>query len=307
MSSLLRTCPTVWLGSRRGYASDWSTQLWVAATGTVVRRKDAPWLDGPAGRTRRIGTRFIAELAAEEGLVAVSNRPGSGLSDLENLRGTGFDTDRIHPRIRDFYARTSAYGLDLWSSWDGVFQPFGWAISFFFSRRLSQLNMPLDPLEAAHGLRSRIVQLVEPESGCVRYTAWERRYARGGGMLYCGLYSVTVPPRLGRPCVKVVFPLPNGSATVLLRPEVRPDGSLDLISEGEGIGDTGFYFLVRRDADSWHVRRLDSMKEQLHVYVDRAGVLRTDHVFRLWGLRFLRLHYRMVEGSTDSTQAPKPR
>ncbi len=292
----LPTCPALWLGERRGYATDWGTQLWVRATGRVVRRAEAPWLDGPAGRTARIGTRFLEELAAAEGLRVVEGREGSGLADLGHLRGGGFDPGRIHPLVRDFYARTSRYKLDLWSAWDGVFQPFGWAISYLFSRRLAQLNMPLDPLDAAHGLLSRIVELVDPATGRARHVGWERRYARGGAVLYCGIYSTATPPRVGRPCVKVVFPLPNGSATVLLRPEVRRDGSLDLISAGKGFGDAGFYFLVRRDRDSWWVRKLDTMKESLHVYVDRHGVLRTDHVFRLWGLRFLRLHYRMVSG-----------
>lgn len=287
------SCSTLWLGPERGYATDWGTQLWVRATGHVVRRKDAGWLEGPAGRTMRIGSRFLEELAEAEGLRVVSGRHGSGLADLEQLRGGGFDPGRIHPLVRDFYAHTSLYKLDMWSAWDGIFQPFGWAISYIFSRRLAQLNMPLDPLEAAHGLRSRVVELVDPSSGVVRHVGWERRYARGGAVLYCGVYSTATPPGVGRPCVKVVFPLPNGSATVLLRPEVRRDGSLDLISAGEGIGDAGFYFLVRRDADSWWVRKLDTMKERLHVYVDGHGVLRTDHAFRLWGLRFLRLHYRM--------------
>lgn len=287
------TCPSVWLGDRRGYATDWGTQLWVRATGRAVQRAEAPWLDGPAGRTARIGTRFLPELAASEGLRLVEGREGAGLADLEHLRGGWFDPGRVHPLVLDFYAHTSRYKLDMWSAWDGVFQPFGWAISYVFSRRLAQLNMPLDPLEAAHGLRSRIVELVDPATGEPRYVGWERRYARGGAVLYCGIYSTATPPKVGRPCVKVVFPLPNGSATVLLRPEVRRDGSLDLVSAGNGFGDAGFYFLVRRDADSWWVRKLDAMKERLHVYVDRAGILRTDHVFRLWGLRFLRLHYRM--------------
>lgn len=36
------------------------------------------------------------------------------------------------------------------------------------------------------------------------------------------------------------------------------------------------------------------MKERIDVYPDSAGTLRADHVLRIWGAVFLRLHYRLV-------------
>ena len=46
-----------------------------------------------------------------------------------------------------------------------------------------------------------------------------------GRIVYVGSYSVTKLPGSDSPCVKTVFPLPNGNAIVVLRPYAQPDGS----------------------------------------------------------------------------------
>lgn len=262
--------------------------------GRLVRLEDHDWLDGPAGKTRRIGRNFFDELARDEDMTLEREVPESGLLRFEDLSAPGFDAARVQPLIADFYNRTTAYSLSLWSTWRGPFKPFGWLVSSLFARRLGQLNMPLDPLDSAQGITSCVVQLRERATGRLRYTGWERRFVRSGEVLYCGTYSVATAPRVGRPCVKVVFPLPNGSATVLLRPVLKRDGSLLLQSSGKGFGDAGFYFIVRRDRKMAWAFYLSTMKEQLHVYTDGEGVLRTDHNFKLWGMPFLSLHYRMT-------------
>jgi hypothetical protein len=40
---------------------------------------------------------------------------------------------------------------------------------------------------------------------------------------------------------------PNGNASVFLRPVVRDDGSLELVSPAAPFGGPGFYFVVRAD------------------------------------------------------------
>ena len=52
-------------------------------------------------------------------------------------------------------------------------------------------------------------------------TAWLRRRAGSEDVIYAGFYSVEHPPRAPGPCVKVVFPLPNGSASVFLMPHEK--------------------------------------------------------------------------------------
>lgn len=47
----------LWLGTQRGYLSDWFTQQWVRATGLRVLAEEHAWLDapwGPAGSTMAV-------------------------------------------------------------------------------------------------------------------------------------------------------------------------------------------------------------------------------------------------------------
>jgi hypothetical protein len=41
------------------------------------------------------------------------------------------------------------------------------------------------------------------------------------------------------------------------------------------------------------VRYIRAMHESIHVYVDEAGELRTDHEFFFWGHTMLHIHYRI--------------
>lgn len=284
-----------WLGSSRGYLTDWVTQRWVQATGRRVDLAETPWLDGPAGDTAGIGKDFYASLAADQRLEMSESPRAKGIMDsFGALAGPGFDPAAVHPAIRDFYENTAGYRLDVWSEWCGAFRPFGWLLAVLFSRRLQQLNIPLSALDTSRGLASRIVHLREPQSGEICHVGWIREIPDKRQVIYVGDYSTCSAPGSPGTCAKVVFPLPNGSATVILRPESRPDGSLLLHSHGERFGDPGFYFIVRRGGRSAWARYVRTMREELHVYVDASGELHTDHRFQIWGLQYLHLHYRML-------------
>jgi hypothetical protein len=98
---------------------------------------------------------------------------------------------------------------------------------------------------------------------------------------------------VGSRCVKVVFPLPRGNATVILRPELDNDGRFRLVSWGKRFGDAGFYRILDLDAEHLKVRYLRTLRERFDVYTDEEGVLRCDHEVRFLGITMLRLHYRM--------------
>jgi hypothetical protein len=280
-----------WLGSRRGYLSDWVTQRWVQLSGRRVQLADHPWLEGPTGSPTGIGDDFYERLAEQLGLEVVQHEGQGLMPSLAVLSGPGIDPGAVDPRIVDFYQQTSRYRLDAWSHWCGAFRPFGWLLAIIFSRRLRQLNLPLSPLDTSKGFSSRVVALVDPGSGEVRHTGWIRELLASRQVVYVGDYSTcSIPGAPGR-CVKVVFPLPNGSATVILRPEVLTDRSLRLHSSGRRFGDPGFYFIVRDGADAW-VRYLPTLRELIHVYVENEE-LQTDHVFWIWGIKYLQLHYRL--------------
>ena len=288
-------CPTPWLGKRHGYLSDRITQMWVRATGRRITRSDEPWLQGPIGSTDVIGTEHFSSLAQAAGLELRMNARGAGLlASFDELKSPAFDTDLVDPRIKNFYEHTSAYRLDAWSQWCGVFRPFGRLLAFLFSRRLQQLNVPLTPLATSRGITSDIIQLVQPGTSTVHYTGWLRKFADTGDVIYAGHYSCCIPSGLGIPCMKVVFPLPNGSATVIMRPQVHANGSITVSSSGKTYGDAGFYFVLRRDFDTVDVRFVRTLREHIHVYADEDHTLRADHIFTIWGATFLRLHYRMT-------------
>ena len=281
------------LGGRRGRLSDWTTQRWVQWTGRAVDLNDVPWLEGPVGDVDVIGADFFRRFAERRGLTIAEHGPGRGLiENFSALHGPTCDPGAVDRRVVAFYASASDFEFDVWSEWCGGFRPFGGALAAIFSRRLQQMNIPLSSLDTKLGMTSEVLQLQEP-SGRVAYTAWVRRLVSTGATLYAGSYSVDRVPGLDGGCVKVVFPLPNGSATVVMRPESREDGSLKLYSVGDRFGDPGFYFYVEREPGRGWARYVKSFRETIHVYTDPAGVVRADHELWIWGVRFLRLHYRM--------------
>jgi hypothetical protein len=295
----------MWLGNQRGNLLDWMTQRWVCATGQRVDLAANPWLDGPVGQTSGVGLDFFDKWANTEKLVITRHRSGKGLlPSFAALNGPEFDAAAVAPQIAEFYERTADYEIDLWSEWSGVFRPFGFFVAGLFSRRLEQLNLPLSALDASWGMTSEVIEVSEPASGTVRTYAWVRTLIKTGRVLYAGSYSVTTPPRASGPCVKTVFPLPNGNAIVILRPTVMPDGSLVLESGGRRFGDPGFYFTVQRAdgvVSAWYLR---SFRERIHVYPADGDVLRADHTMSLWRRPCLHLHYRLRRsmGSSRDSQ-----
>jgi hypothetical protein len=147
-------------------------------------------------------------------------------------------------------------------------------------------------------MTSKILDVLDAENRAV-YVAWVRTLKSTGRVVYCGAYSSCAVPGFRSPCLRVCFPLPNGNATVILKPSIQEDGSLVLTSSGERFGDPGFYFTVRRRSASF-ARYVRAMRERIHVYASTDGEVRADHDLRLFGMTFLRLHYRLTP-SQDST------
>jgi hypothetical protein len=214
------------------------------------------------------------------------------VENFEDLAESACDPLQLDAQIAEFYEQTSEYEFDLWSEWHGGFRPFGGALAAIFSRRLQQLNVPLSPLDTSQGISTSVVQLVDG-TGAVKQTAWIREIVASKRTLCAGSYSLCRVPGFDGPCVKVAFPLPNGSANVIMRPESAPDGSFTVTSAGTRFGDPGFYFFVEAELDRGWARYLKTLKEYIRVYVDPRGQLRADHNLQIWGATFLRLHYRM--------------
>ncbi|HEY1555998.1 MAG TPA: hypothetical protein VGF94_14270 [Kofleriaceae bacterium] len=252
------------------------------------RRTDVPWLDGPIGE-RTIGDAPYRDVADREGLELVRDAADGGLVPEFAV----LDPEaRVNPLVREFYEHTTRFAMDVWSQTYFPARIGLWLLVTTISRQVNQLNFPLTPLETAHGLASEIILLRRPD-GSIRYTGWFRTLAEHARVLYTGFYMTERPPHEAAPCVKVVFPMPHGNATVILRASFRADGSLDLDSSGRRFGEAGFYRVHARDTERIRVWRVATLRERFHVFVDDAGTLRCDHDVSFLGLRVLRLHYKM--------------
>jgi len=283
-----RPLTVIWLGTKRGYLSDWVTQQWVRTTGRRVELAKLPWLKGPTGEAHGIGPQFFDDYAARAGLEILSEDAPRGL--VQELAAVLGDA-RVDPALAGFYERTSEYQMDCWSEWSPIFRPLGRLLAITFSRRLEQLNVPLAGLDTHRGISSRVL-VMRTRQGELQ-TAWVRQLLASKRTLYAGSYSVCGVPGYAGQCIKVCFPLPNGRAIVIMRPQVHSDGSLTVISDGRDFGDPGFYFVVEQEGAAW-VRYVRTMKESIHVYVAEADMVRADHTLRIWGRVFLRLHYRLA-------------
>lgn len=283
-----------------GTVGAWLIYALIWLFGRTHRRADVAWLSGPLGGDR-IGDKPYGDVAAAEGLtVERADRAGGLVPRFDALAGEGFDVARVHPAVRDFYEHTAAYAMDVWSKSYFPASVALWMLVKTISRQVDQLNFPLSPLDTAHGLESEIITL-RAADGSVRYTGWFRTLADAERVLYTGFYMTARVPAAPGPCVKVVFPMPRGNATVVLRPSADGDGALRLDSSGRRFGDAGFYRVQARGGDRvcvWHIR---SLKEQFRVYVDAHGVLRCDHSVRFLGLPVLTLHYKIFRAEAATT------
>lgn len=280
------------LAGSRGALVDRATQRWVVATGRPVDFTTTAWLDGPVGAPEGIGEEWVTQHAASVGAHIVQEPSGGLVPDMRALDGPGVTTRDLQPLVRRFYETTACWDLDVWSRWTPWAEPGGRAINAVFSRRLRQLSLPLHSLETASGMESRVLAL-RTRAGDHLGTAWQRTLRATGAAVFGGFYSVVSLPEAARPSVRVVFPLPNGSLTVLLRPEVTAEGFLRLVSPRGPFGREGAYLVVRPDRRPSGWARRAPLPERFDVFVDAHGELRCDHQLRLGRAEILRLHYRL--------------
>ncbi|MBW3563715.1 MAG: hypothetical protein KY459_03220 [Acidobacteria bacterium] len=258
------------------------------------RRDQVEWLVGPMGE-EQIGDRPYEKIARDENLTLErAARRGGLIPDLETLRSKSFDPDQVDWRIRDFYENTASYQLDTWATTHFPARIALWLLVTTISARVDQLNFPLDGLDTARGMTSEII-LLRDEKGKVRYTGWYRRLVRLDRAIYTGFYMIQPIPAGDQPCVKVVFPMPRGNATVLLRPE-NEGAELRLISAGSYFGDAGFY-RVQQAGDRLRIWRVPTLRERFHLYIDSEDLVRCDHTVRFLGMPVLTLHYRIRPGA----------
>jgi len=265
--------------------------------GRVVRVSAEPWLVGPVGNDY-IGDQPYEELARRENLTLHRNAGEGGLlPSVHALDGPSFQAAGLKPEIRRFYEHTANHRMDIAGT---SFFPGNiglWLLVTTLSRKVNQLNFPLHALSTAREIDSEIV-LLKDANEQIRHVGWYRRLGTEARALYTGFYMTQKVPQFENPCVKVVFPMPNGNATVILRPSLDKDGNLRLSSKGTQFGDAGFYRVERLDEDRLRVWRVSTLHEEFFVYLDAHQALRCDHTVCFLGMRVLNLHYRIDRKSS---------
>lgn len=295
----------MWLGKRRGYLQDWITQLWVKATGRRVHEKDVQWLATPIGNTDLISDTYIDSVCRSGNLVMRKDEARFGLlNSLDDFGQTSADLERLNPIIKHFYLNTHDYHLEVWSKWIGIWKFFGWVLRITFTRRLQQLNLPIDPMDSAKGLESHVIKLFSESDDVIpAWTIWHRILKSKNDVIYSGIYATTIPPESERRHLKVSFPLPNGAAVVIMRMVVTEAGDFKLISDGRKRGQSGFYFLLTNHKGKFWIRYVKTMHETIHLYADGPDAIRADHDFWIWGMKYMKLHYRITPKQDSPWQA----
>lgn len=270
------------------------TQLWVKLTGRRIDAFEDSWLTGPIGNESKIDDEYLTDLVKDGNISIHRNVKNSGLiDDLSALGLSPEELSCIHPKVIDLYQNTSEYHFEIWSEWKSVFKPFGSLLGHVFSKRLQQLNIPTSALATAKGLHSEIIKLKSNDR--VVCTVWYRKIKSSNDVIYSGIYTTSFVPVFQKKLLKVVFPLPNGNASVIMTTKICKGGALLLSSDGKKFGDNGFYFyLTDRKGNHW-AKFVKALHEWIKVYVDEDGILRTDHSFRFYGINFLNLHYKMTK------------
>lgn len=272
---------------------DWFTQQWVIVFGKKIDQEESAWLIGPFGNLDGIGEDLIYQLAEKDQLKVERNSKSRGLLDsIKTLDLPEHELDRLSDKVIHFYERTSDYQLQLKVKWNPFFKFFGFLVNQLFSKRINQLNIPTDDIPKSEAIISEIVTLISPVNNEVKYTIWLRKFKSTGKVIYSGIYGACKIPS-GKMCVKAVFPLPKGNATVIMEPSVGESGELILNSSGRDFGDSGFYFLLNDDKGNLWSWFISSFKDKLTVKKEN-DFLQAQQKLTLWGRTVAKFNYRII-------------
>lgn len=267
---------------------DWFTQQWAIFWGRKIEPKDFPWLVGPFGNLNGIGEDFIYKLAEKESLIVQKNIVSHGLiRSIDELNLSAIERAKLSKKVIDFYEHTSNYELILNVKWNPFFKVFGILINKLFSNRINQLNISTH--HDLKAIKSEIIALADAHSGEIKYTVWLR--IANNQVMYSGIYGTCQLPS-GESCIKAVFPLPQGNATVIMTPSVGKNGELILKSSGKKLGDAGFYFLLKDSKENHWMQFISSFRDRL-IVSENDDHISAEQILTLWNLKVVQLNYQI--------------
>lgn len=271
---------------------DWFTQQWVILWGRKIIPEQNAWLTGPFGNLNGIGEDFIYQLAEKENLLVQRETKENGLlPSIQQLKLTDDELERLSTKVIQFYETTARYSLQLNVNWNPFFKFFGVLVNKLFSKRINQLNIPTKTIADESALKSEIITLTDPKTNKLVYTIWFRTVKATGQVIYSGIYGTCTLPS-GATCVKAVFPLPNGNATVIMNPRVEANGALTLDSSGKNFGDAGFYFCLNDAKGNYWSQFVRSFRDRLTIGEENEQLV-AQQTLTLWHLRALTFTYKI--------------
>ena len=271
---------------------DWFTQQWVIICGRKINPSENTWLFGTFGEVSGNGEKFIHQLAEKEDLTIIRKSNSKGLLDsILSLNLSENEIKKLPKNVIGFYEKTSEYKLQLNVKWNPIFKIFGYVVNRLFSQRINQLNIPTNNIQSSENLTSEIIELVAKNTNEVKYTIWLRKFQSTGKVIYSGIYTTCLLPS-GITCVKAIFPLPKGNATVILKPSVGEKNELILDSSGNKFGDAGFYFLLNDSKGNCWSKYIKSFTDKL-IVSDENEKLKAKQTLKLWRLKVARFEYEM--------------
>jgi len=269
---------------------DWTTQQWVILSGKKINSKEHEWLLGPFGALNGIGKKFINQLAENEHLEICKSELSKGIiKSIDQLDLSSAELNKLSTNVIDFYENTNRYEFDLKTKWNPFFKVFGYLLKILFSNRIEQLNIPMN--NNTKGMNSNIIELIDKNTRKQKRTIWLRTFKETKQVVYSGVYETCVIPN-GMTCIKAMFPLPNGNATVILQPSVGDNGELILKSAGRKIGDSGFYFLLKDKNGNIWTKYIKSFKDNLTVSFDK-GEIKANQTLTFYGFKVLNFQHQI--------------
>lgn len=193
----------------------------------------------PITASGRVGAEFVERRGLADPDVP---EPAGEMDDMAAFARPGFDPERVHPVVRDFYEQTAAYRMASRARWHRPFRA-GAALAAPVTSSLRQLNLPGPG--GGRGWRwldSRFVALdpeQDPRDGA---RAWIRT-AGDGEAVFVALYGSHADD--GERFVNIAAPLPGGNLSTALRVEHLGAGDatgVELTTFGPG--DPGLYWVV---------------------------------------------------------------
>ena len=231
-------------------------------------------------------------MAEKENLIVQRNSKIRGLlPSIDALNLNQSDLDRLSNKIIDFYEKTGRYNLEFNVKWNPFFKFFGYLVNRMFSQRINQLNIPVNNIKHSETLISEIIILTSPVNHPIKYTIWLRKIESTCKVIYSGVYGTCTIPS-GNTCVKAVFPLPKGNATVIMQPSVGDKNELILDSSGKKFGDAGFYFLLNDAKNNYWAQFISSFTDKLIVFED-DNTLSAKQTLKLWNINVSVFNYKI--------------